>query len=82
MTEKKTFEQVQKEVDEKVAELHKINEEQKNWYFRWFEDSLKKINRKYARRVWNWKERRWESQYRSIEPDDYHNFDLHKNDKF
>lgn len=30
MTEKKTFEQVQKEVDEKVAELHKINEEQKN----------------------------------------------------
>jgi len=80
--DKKSFEEVQKEVDKKVEQLHKINEEIKNGTHEFNFDKIKPNHRKYARRIWNGKKHIWELEYRSIEPDDYHDWNKHKNDRF
>ena len=79
---KKTFEEIEKENDKLVEKLHNINDEMKNWTYKFNFDKVKPNHRKYARRVWNWKKRMRELEYRSIEPDDYHNREKHKNDRF
>jgi len=78
----KTFEEVQKEVDKKIEQLHKIDEEIKNGTHDFNLDKIKPNHRKYARRIWNGKKRIRELEYRSIEPDDYHDREKHKNDRF
>ena len=78
--EKKSFEEVQREVDKKVEKLHELDEKFRRW--EWDLSKVPVSHRKYAWRVWNWKKRMRELEYRSIEPDDYHDWNKHKNDRF
>lgn len=73
------FQEVQKRVDEKCEELRKINEA----HLRWERDidKIPKVNRQYAWRVRDWKRRMRKLEYRSIKPDDYHDWNLHKDSK-
>ena len=80
MTEQKSFEEIQKEVDKKIEILHEIDEKHKRGEFNL--DRVKPSHRKYAWRVWNGRKRMRELEYRSIEPDDYHDWNKHKNDRF
>ena len=77
---KESFEEVQKRVDKKIELLHEIDEKHKRWEFNL--DKVKPSHRKYAWRIWNWKKHMRELEYRSIEPDDYHDREKHKNDRF
>lgn len=75
----KTFEEAYKSAEKWVEKLREIDDKIKRWEFNL--DKIKPSTRKYARRKRNGKKRIRELEYRSTEPDDYHDWNKHKNDK-